>query len=365
MSKPWTFAGIDRSHFSAKLRPALRYKQVHHVELMPDLKDIRRRTGVAFVPVLVTPDDEMLQDTTDIIDELERRMPSPALLPQAAAGRVLCRLFELYADEFFPMVSMRTRWAYPENVAEMQRAFVAFTGSIDAGAGAARQMSSYLPVLGVTEATIPAIDAHTDAMLAALCAHLRAHPYVLGERMSLADCALMGPLYAHFYLDRVTRRKLYDEAIEVCMWIERCNRPDALRMGDWFAGVDSHAPEAGDWPPTLHAILALIGADAGPMLLALEAAFDVWAATSGSSGMELPRGAGPYTSALRGTQVTAVARTYVPWKMQRLRDAFDAAGEPEQAALAAVLSPSGCAALLAPPARTWRLAKRAFNLVLE
>ena len=48
MSKPWIFMGVDRSHFSAKLRPALRYKQLHHVEYPPDMEQISNRTGAGF-----------------------------------------------------------------------------------------------------------------------------------------------------------------------------------------------------------------------------------------------------------------------------------------------------------------------------
>ena len=201
MTQPWIFMGVDRSHFSAKLRPALRYKQVHHVEYPPDMEAIVKRTGAGFVPVLITPEDEMLQDTTDIIDVLEQRCPDPALFPGAPIDFLVCRLFELYADEFFPTVSMRTRWAYAENEAECRRAFGAFSGAAERGEAVADLMSSYLPMLGVTEASIPAIDAHTDDVLAALCRHFTDHPFLLGERLSLADCALMGPFYAHLYLD--------------------------------------------------------------------------------------------------------------------------------------------------------------------
>ena len=355
MTKPWIFMGVDRSHFSAKLRPALRYKQIHHVEYPPDMEAIVRRTGVGFVPVLITPEDEMLQDTTDIIDVLEQRFAEPPLLPSSPADLIICRLFELYADEFFPTVSMRTRWAYPDNEAELRRAFAAFSGAVERGDAVADLMSSYLPMLGVTPDTIPAIDAHTDDMLAALCRHFAEHPFLLGERMSLADCALMGPLYAHLYLDRVTRKKLYDDAIEVCMWIERCNRPIPEAMGDWFGG---------DYPDTLNDVLTLIGQDAVPMLAALDGVFDAWAVQNATAGMELERGVGEYVSELRGVRVTAGVRSYVPWKIQRLRDAFDAISAADQRGVSQTLAATGCEQLLAKDEVTCRLEKRGFKLVV-
>jgi glutathione S-transferase len=353
MSNPWIFMGVDRSHFSAKLRPALRHKKIHHVEYPPDQKLIAERTGVGFVPVLFSPDDEVFQDTTDIIDVLEARFPDPAVIPSGTDG-VLCRLLELYADEFFPTVSMRTRWAYPENEAELRRAFAAFSRDLETGNRIADLMSSYLPMLGVTEATIPAIDDHAQAMLAALDAHFSVHPFLLGDRLSLADCALMGPLYAHLYLDRVTRKQLYEHAIHVCQWIERCNRPVPEQMGDWFDG---------DYPETLKSVLSLIAADAVPLLQSLEAAFHVWAESNAQAGAVVPRGTGVYQSVLRGTAFTAGVRGYVPWKIQRFRAAHAESGEHVRAETGRVLTEAGCESFLTAADNAAALRKEAFQIV--
>lgn len=356
MSTPWIFMGIDRSHFSAKLRPAVRYKQFHCMEYPPNPQMIKARTGVGFVPVLISPEDEYFQDTTDIIDELEVRFPEPPLIPADAVDHAVCRLFELYADEFFPMVSMRTRWAYEENEQELRKAFAAFSNSRDRGNQVADLMSSYLPALGVTEQTIPAIDAHTTDLLARLDKHFERHPFLLGDRISLADCTLMGPLYAHLYLDRVTRKQLYDDAVNVCMWIERCNRPVPESMGEWFNG---------EYPETLQQVLSLIGADAAPILTDLQTAFDSWAASVDRS-TEIPRGTGMYSTTLRGVSVQAGVRSYVPWKIQRLRDAVAGFTESDQAKVQKVFDNIGCSGLLADSAgNTPRMKKDNYQLVWE
>ena len=351
MTDPWIFMGVDRSHFSAKLRPALRCKKIHHVEYPPDQQLIAERTGVGFVPVLFSPEDEVFQDTTDIIDVLESRFPEPPLIPDGTDG-TLCRLFELYADEFFPTVSMRTRWAYEENEQELRKAFAAFTGDAEQGNRVADLMSSYLPMLGVTAETIPAIDAHTDDMLAALNAHFAEHRFLLGERLSLADCALMGPLYAHLYLDRVTRKKLYDEAIAVCQWIERCNRPVPEQMGTFFGD---------EYPATLTGVLELIGRDMVPLLTALEAAFTSWAHEHAVSGEEASRGIGTYESTLRAIPFSAGVRPYVVWKIQRLRDNYNRSNPAEQSRSRTLMA--GIDPLLDAPAGSTTLTKDGFKLV--
>ena len=318
MTQPyWIFMGVDRSHCSAKLRPAIRYKQFHCMEHPPDNEEIQRRTGAGFVPILISPDDETFQDTTDIIDELEQRFPTPALIPDDANDRSLCRLLELYGDEFFPMVSMRTRWAYEENEQELRRAFSAFSGSAEIGNIVADKMSGYLPALGITPDTIPVIDAHTNALLKIMDAHLEQHPFLLGDRLSLADCTLMGPLYAHLYLDRVTRKQLYDSALNVCMWIERCNRPIPEKMGGTFEGR---------YPDSLNALINLIDQDAIPILSDMQDAFQSQLADLNPED-PLPRVTGMYSSNLRGTAFSGGVRSYVIWKIQRLAESVESLGE--------------------------------------
>lgn len=345
--------GVDRSHFSAKLRPAVRYKQIHCVEYPPNMKQIQERTGVGFVPILISPEDETFQDTTDIIDVLEERFPEPPLIPTHPIDLAVCRLVELYADEFFPMVSMRTRWAYAENEQELRKAFAAFSASEDMGNTVADLMSSYLPMLGVTETSIPAIDAHTKEMLALLDAHLQQSPFLLGDRISLADCALMGPLYAHLYLDRVTRQQLYETAIHVCMWIERCGRPVPEDMTNWFDG---------EYPEALQNILTLIGDDAVPIIRDQRQAFSDWAATAPRDEAVVPGGVGSYRASLRDVPVEAGIRSYVSWKVQRLTDACDQMPAPDQAAVGTTFRNCHCEGLLAPSPAP-KLKKDRFQLV--
>jgi hypothetical protein len=125
-------------------------------------------------------------------------------------------------------------------------------------------------------------------------------------------------------------------------------------MRSWFDG---------DYPQTLRDVLGLIGRDAAPMLAALGQAFDAWATTQAESGMELPRGVGEYQSELRGVTVTAVVRSYVPWKLQRLREAAEVAPAPARERVETALTGSGCGVLLTRPGAT-RLEKRKFQLVV-
>lgn len=357
MTRPFRFYAAEISYFSAKVRPALRAKGVHFVELLPDYRGvILPRTGLAFIPIVVTPENETWQDTSDILDRLEARVPTPPLYPATPVQRLAAYLVELYADEFMLFPAMHYRWSFPESIAKARADFVAMSAEPEAAARFADRMHGTLPFLGITAATAPAIEAHLRDLLDALSAHFAVHPFLLGERMSLADCALMGPLYAHLYLDAVPGRLLRETAPLVGRWIERMNRPDPDAPGAWLPD-DALAP-------TFRALLALIGRDAIPLIAAGVRAFDAWAATQPPELVEPPRGVGGHEATLRGVAMHRFTSSYTPWMVQRPCDAYRALDARGRAAVERALAGTGCEDLLTHPPRR-RVGKRGFTLVVE
>src|SRR5512145_2952071 len=92
----YRFYASEFSYFSAKVRPALRYKRIPYVEILSTphaYQDvIVPRTGLSFIPIVVTPEDETLQDTSEILDALEQRCADPPLYPREAVLGVLAYL---------------------------------------------------------------------------------------------------------------------------------------------------------------------------------------------------------------------------------------------------------------------------------
>ena len=78
---PYRLHGFEVSYFTAKVRPALRYKGLWVDERRADYGEILRRTGLGFIPIVITPEDETWQDSTDVFDRLEARHPDPPLFP--------------------------------------------------------------------------------------------------------------------------------------------------------------------------------------------------------------------------------------------------------------------------------------------
>ena len=68
------------SLYSGKARAYLRYKSYPFEEVLPSMKIleevIKPRTGLKMIPVLITPDDVAVQDTSEIIDHVESLLPN-------------------------------------------------------------------------------------------------------------------------------------------------------------------------------------------------------------------------------------------------------------------------------------------------
>ena len=356
---PYRFYAAEVSYFSAKVRPFFRCKQVPFAEIAPTpdiYRDvIQARTGLRFIPVVITPDDVVLQDTSEILDELEHRFPDPPVYPPTPVQRVVAYLIELYADEFCLLPAMHYRWSFAESEAKARADFARATGNPETASRFADRMRGTLPLLGVHAESIPAIEAHLRDLLDILSRHFAAHDFLLGSRMSLGDLALLGPLYAHLYLDAVPGRLLRDTAPHVCAWIERMNHPTP-RAGAFLAN-DALAP-------TLLPLLSLIGHDAVPLLLDNVRAFETWADAKPPALVEPPRGVGFHWTRLRGVQFQRFTSPYTSWMVQRPLDAYHALQPAEGAQVDDAVQGTGVAALLQFRPRH-RLRKCNFKLVFE
>jgi len=353
--RPYVLHGFDVSYFTAKARVGMRYKRLFMEEKRADIRMILERTGMAFIPVVTTPEGELWQDTSEILDRLEERHPSPPLRPAPALLRMVCALVELYADEFALTLAMHTRWGTEDGEAMTRRRFGAMTGSVAQGDRAADQMVKARHAVGATPEAGPAIESHLEALLAALSSHFESHDYLLGARTSLADCALMGPIYAHFYTDLGSRRLLLETALPVVRWIEFCNMPGAEDQGEWVDGEGLS--------DSLYEVLAVMGRDAAPVLLAMAGAVEDWLDREGEVGKVPERRIGMIEADLRGTQLSRVAQSYSLWMLHRVVDAYRDLGAAGRESVDAALAGTGWEPVMAYAPRH-RLAKRGYDLVL-
>jgi glutathione S-transferase len=349
---PYLFHAADVSYFSGKVRPALPQKSLWYREVVPNMKEIVGKTGVAFIPVLMTPDGEAWQDTSEILDRLEAAHPEPPLFPSTPLQRVVAYLIELYGDEIALLPAMHYRWSFPESERKARVDFALGSGNRENANRFADRMAQGKNLLGVSDASAPAIEAHLRELLDALERHFEQHRFLLGDAMSLADCGLMGPFYGHLFRDAVPEKLLLETAFRTCCWIERMNRPPLDQRG-WLA--DDVLPD------TLLPVLRVM-ADGVPMMLDAVASIEAW--IEAKPGVAPPRGIGIGETEYRDAKLSLLCRPYTLWMVQRVLDAQAALSAGERERVEAALAETGWGPLLSLRPRH-RLGKRRNELVVE
>jgi glutathione S-transferase len=282
----YTLWGGPLSLYSGKARSYLIKKGIPYRELYPSHPDFPRRimpaVGLFVVPVLEAPDGTIVQDTTDIIEYLEARYPEPVFTPTSALQNAVAWLISAFGSEGMLQPAMHYRWSYRKEQESFLKA--EFGRLIPAELGAAareaqtlavmQQMNNYLPVLGITPDTVPAIEASHEALLSILEAHFAAHPYLLGGRPSIADFGMMAPLFAHLGRDPYPSQLMKLRAPNVFRWTERMN---LAGIGDGeFWNHPGDFPSGDDVPDTLVPLLRHIFQDWGPELAAYADHYNTW-----------------------------------------------------------------------------------------
>jgi len=335
MSKVMQHYGWWVSPYSAKTRSYLRFKQFPFEDITPSgfrLKlSIERNVGRAIMPTVRLPDGTWLQDSSDIIDTLEGLHPEPTIVPPGPTQRLVSHLAELHGDEWLCMCALHYRWHIPEN-ADFAMAEFARSGlpglPVWIGkrlvAPAARKMQSYLPALGVREATIPGLERFTEQLISDLERHFSEHAFLLGGRPCLGDFAFFGPLWAHLFRDPGSRF-LFREAPKVQAWMERLRTPSSA--------AGSFLPND-EVPATLTPIFRRMFADQMVWVETLRTAIDDWCAAHPDA-TRVPRALGVAPFHIGSCGGERKLATFTQWKAQRPWSTYQNASGQEQTTMAA------------------------------
>ena len=286
---PFILWGTPHSLYTGKARSCLIKKGLAFVERCPSHTDykarVRAAVGMVTFPVLETPEGQFIQDSTDIVtylDSLDSPSSETFMTPSTPVQRVVARLIDGFGLAGMLQAAMHYRWSYRDE----QELFLQTEFGRGLYAGADREarrnagkrvmdfFSSSLPALGITNATVPAIEAAYEELLEALDVHFQSYPYVMGWRVSIADLGLIAPMYAHLGRDPYPTAMMKKRAPNVARWVERMqlpNTPDgeyAPYVADWLADDEI--------PFTLEPVLTLLFKDWGPQLGADIASYQQW-----------------------------------------------------------------------------------------
>jgi len=320
----YSLYGTEFSMYSGKARAYLKYKNVPFEDILSTAsvykKIIVPETGVKFIPVVKTPGGEYLQDTTNIIDQLEVKFPEKSVYPTTIKQRLVSLLLELYGDEWLLIPAMHYRWNhdnYPFIYQEFGRIVnPKLPGFIRTffGKKIGRRFKNVVPMLGITNKTIPAIEKwYEQDFLPTLDFHLSKYPFLLGNAPCVGDFGFFGPLYAHLNRDPYPAKLMQEIAPNVVAWMERMK--DASSVQGEFLEND-------EIPETLLPILTNLFDVQWPILEETANKLSEWYSRETNDihleqPTAIPRRLGMHSFTIDGVEEQRLILPYSQWMMQR------------------------------------------------
>lgn len=330
---PYYLYGMSASLYTGKVRAYLIHHGVPFIERGAGhptfTQEIVPQIGRWIIPVLVTPDGQIIQDGTDILDHLDTQgFSRNPLDPEDPVLRAVSHLFELFGGEGLLRPAMHYRWnfdadnlnfirtnfaqAFPPGLTSAQQ-----SAMFDHASGRMRKAGA---AFGVSPETASRIETSYSAFLSLLEAHLSETYFLLGSYPTRGDYGLMNGLYAHLARDPHPALIMKRDAPHVFAWTERMNRLplEAHSLAAAPNGLFDAVPD------TLTALMQFIADDFLPEILAHNQFINAWLAAQSDLPHEpMERALGMATFAWRGHEITSAVMPYRNWMIQRLTDDYD------------------------------------------
>ena len=333
--------GSYASYVVAKTRCYLLKKGIPFVERVPGhprfREHVRAQTLNHRIPQLELADGTAIQDSVAIMDRLEELHPEPAVYPPGSQQQLVARLFEVLIDGLLGRPAWHYRWNYmEENYGFVGREFgrsfkpQGTNEEIDHfGQIIAERMEGKRAGFGATDEALPVFEAFYLDTLDLLEEHFTTTPYLFGGRPSVADFALMGPLFGHLARDPMPSTIMKQRAPRVFRWIEAMNTPHI--QSPEFADFDMAFAPNDELPGKTLDLLALSLEAFGQNLPRIAEIYNAWvqdrsdepANTMVSKDMDEPV-IGRFETVLRGVPIQNSATLYTLWVHQRTLNWFEA-----------------------------------------
>ena len=222
--------GMELSLFTRKLESAMIFYQAPFEcksKTAALRAELEHRSGTHQVPVLHTPENWMIADTTPIMMMLDGRFPPRALFPAGPLG-VLVHIVEEYLDEWVARVMVHYCWHYADSTRfaiekltremladaneEEVRAAIDNAQIADWGRRACRATGT------ASEQQQRAAEAEYERLLDVIDQQLQQTRYLLGDRPCAVDTIVLGGLRAHTNMDPAPKRIVagYPRIIQWC-----------------------------------------------------------------------------------------------------------------------------------------------------
>ena len=215
MADGYRIIGAEMSPYSVKVRSYFRYKAIPHQWVLRNAAsqaEFEKHAKIPVIPLLVTPEGTGIQDSTPIIDAIDKLHPEPSIHPDDAVARFISALIEEFGDEWGNKWMFHYRWARDVDqissagrLARMrspdadEEAHAVFTGKVRA------RMVDRVWFVGSNADNAPRIEAGFLEMLALLDKHLGVAALSVRRPARLRRFRAMGPDLRN--VDRPHRRR--------------------------------------------------------------------------------------------------------------------------------------------------------------
>ena len=261
----WVIMGRPESGYSVKVRSAARFKGVPHEWVDRSRRNeklFQSHAKVQLIPLVFRPDGSSTQDSTPILDELEKAFPTPSFHPEDPALRLLSIVLEEYGDEWVNKLMFHHRWGCAAD--RKVRSTTLARGMLEGSPlrilspivarFVVRRMVPRMAFAGANTNNRPLLLESWANLVEDLEAHLSRRPYLFGARPAYGDFGLFGQLDQAF-LDPTCGAHLRAHGPSVVAWIERMRHPKVEGDFEVFASLE----------PTLRTIFSR---EVGPRFLA-------------------------------------------------------------------------------------------------
>ncbi len=233
MSDEYKIFGAEMSPYSVKVRSYFRYKNIPHkwLQRMRHEEEFQKFSRLPIIPLVVTPEEEGIQDSTPIIEKLDQIFPEPSIHPDDPTLSFLSALIEEHGDEWGNKIMYHHRWY--TDMDQVTTAHVLARDMLpdadgEAVEGLAKKvrdrMSGRGAFVGSSDETAPLISGYLDGLLEILEPHLENRLYLFGDRPAFADFGLGLQVY-EAALDQSAGAIIRARTPNVLQWVYRMTDP--------------------------------------------------------------------------------------------------------------------------------------------
>ena len=247
MADGYRIFGAEMSPYSVKVRSYFRYKAIPYQWILRNAEsqaEYEKHARMPIIPLVVTPEGRGIQDSTPIIDAMEKLYPEPSIHPDETVAGFISALIEEFGDEWGNKWMFHYRWARDVDqissagrIARMrgpkasEQEHAAFASKVRA------RMVDRVWFVGSNAVTAPQIEAGFLEMLVLLDNHLADRPYLFGGRPAFGDFGLWGQIY-QMWRDPTAGALIEGGAPRVLDWVHRMLWPKAERAFEGWSTLE-------------------------------------------------------------------------------------------------------------------------------